>query len=181
MSEEEVQTITQQQAKLKANETLVRLRLETDALISDIRMYLEGKTLVVGVNKSGELVQKEQQVTEPILNKAGVYHVMERIRKIINPQVVQGNFLTEQYWRVYVSDFRADITIMLMVNAYDWAYNKDIDNFNRHVDGLIDSLCEMIEPFMTRLLFNKERESYADSMQSIESNTVQRKGLSFFK
>lgn len=180
MTETETHNTTMVQAKMKADASLIKYRLETTQLIYEIQNFLLGSQRVT-MQIDGRFVEKDIELAKPLLNQDGVFGVLNKIRMILNPQVVQGNFLMESWWREFVADLREDLTIMLMVNAYDWAYDNDIDHFNRNVDSVIDTIMSMIEPFMTRLLFNKERESYADTMQSSESVVQQKSGMGLFK
>jgi hypothetical protein len=54
-----------------------------------------------------------------------------------------------------------------------WINQEDYGIDEVEYDGIIDSICLMIEPFMSRTINNEERKSYGQSWVQRDSNTVQ--------
>ena len=108
---------------------------------------------------------------KPKANDEGIQSLLNWIRTIVNPQVVQGNFPTDSpshstMYENYVFWNRVDLAQMVVVNLYKWNLNT------KDANVIIDSIMNMIEPFMTRLIDNKERESYEATIQHKESTTT---------
>jgi hypothetical protein len=61
---------------------------------------------------------------------------------------------------------------MIIISRKIW--NIDYND----VEIIIDSIMNMVEPFLSRLIDNKERESYSNSARVIENNTIEKnKGM----
>jgi hypothetical protein len=65
---------------------------------------------------------------------------------------------------------RNELTKMIVINLYSW------DVRTQDAESIIDFIMNLIEPFLSRLVDNKERESYASSLRVSESqnNEAQR-------
>jgi lipid II:glycine glycyltransferase (peptidoglycan interpeptide bridge formation enzyme) len=82
----------------------------------------------------------------------------------MNSAISQGNFTEDkdgysQQYENYIYNFRLDFHQYLLINLYRF----DISEYE--LDGIVDMVMLMVEPFMTRLIGNKERESISESMQ----------------
>jgi len=55
---------------------------------------------------------------------------------------------------------------MLMINLYNYEIKEE------EYQMIIDSLMNLIIPFMTRLLGNKERSSYGETFKEVSSSTA---------
>jgi len=180
MSETHREYVEAMTSKFKANESLVKYRLDPEPLLQRIEAYLKG-IKKIQYFQDGEPVTEMIQVAKPKLNENGINCLINEIQSTVTTQIVQGNFLTQQDWREFVADFRRHITRQIALNLEEWAMpledgKPDIDNYENNMEGLIDYICNIVEPFMTRLIFDKERESYRDTMQTSESNVIQKKG-----
>lgn len=148
--------------------TALQIRLETDNLLTKVECFLKGKQLIAEV-KDGQTVVKEVKVGEPLANQKGIQALMNFTTSIINPQVVQGNF-DEERFENYVYQVHINLATQVINNCYNW---EILDN---NLDPVMDFIMNLVEPFISRLIDNKERDSYASTIKSIESNTMATKG-----
>ena len=160
------------------------IRLETSKILEDIELFLRGCKLVVQQDEAtGEISTKRVSMGEQKANDLGVQAILNYISVIINPQVVQGNFPSDGkgmciMYDKYVEEVNIDLVILLVTNCYNWKI-KDED-----IEGIIDGIMKLVIPFMTRLIDNKERESYDNTIRHTESSNVREGnsggGLKFF-
>jgi len=150
----------------------IKLRLDTEDLLNRIELYIKGTTAYINP-QTGEY--EEVNSGHPKANKHGVQSIMGRLSLLLNPQTVQGNWKDERFIDA-LYNIRMSLAEDIMVNREDW--NISTNDYM----GIIDSIMEALEAYLSRLLDNKERESYAHTMRSMESNTLQSKrGLGIFK
>jgi hypothetical protein len=158
--------------------TALQIRLDTSLIVRQIEMYLKGeRTILVDVNGDGTLDTKVIWKGKPLVSDEGLQNLMMFVECIFNPQVVQANFPDSKkmdgyiMYAKYLKRTRMDISEHLMKNLKN--YGIDEKNYN----GVISTLMRFIEAFMTRALYNKERESYANTIQTRENvNTVPQRG-----
>lgn len=166
------------------NATALQIRLDTTQVVRQIEMYLKGERNILTQAEDGSFRNETVWKGKPIVSEEGLQGIMQFIETIFNPQVVQANFPDtkkidgyEQYAN-FLCRTRMDIADHLMKNLYN--YGIDQKNYN----GLISTLMRFIEAFMSRALFNKERESYAATIRTNENvQTMPTKksfGLPFF-
>lgn len=143
----------------------LQIRLDTDPILQRLEMHLRGFRESIEVNEGQpQIVIKEDG--EPLMNDAGIQAILGKLRSIINPQVVQGNFKEEDYGD-YLCRHRKAIATDLMNNMNRYGLKED------NYLGVMDLIFSVLEPFISRLRDNKERESYAATIRSVESNTSQ--------
>jgi hypothetical protein len=119
----------------------------------------------------------------PKANDEGIRSMLNWIAGTINPSMVQGNFPiagNEGYspkYEAYIEEYHIELITMLVTNAPDW---EILDN---ELDGITAFIMLMVIPFFSRLIGNKERDSYGETMRTIESQSLQSKsgGLNLFK
>ena len=153
-------------------EGALQLRLATQMLIENIEMYLAGyKMNYIQDVETGEIRSNKIELGTERVNKKGLQDLMGYVQAIINPSVVQGNFTPEMY-NEYIYDCRVELTEMIFNNID--VYEIDERNFK----AIVDFILKLIEPFISRLIDNKERESYAQTIKTSETAThEQKKGL----
>lgn len=145
----------------------LQLRLETDSKIESVQMFLSGERSWSYVDpKTQKVIVKKFKVGKKLMNDEGVAHLTNYMSAIINPQVVQGNY-DEQWYRDNLELTHKRLAYMITVNRFAW----EIDINSRH--SIIGFLMEYVKPFLSRLLDNKERESYASTIRSVESSSMQ--------
>lgn len=149
---------------------LIELRLKTDNIMYELEVFLTGKKTRTGLNTKDELVTITENFGEPLANSEGVNAILKLISLQINPHVVQGNFDRPQY-EEYLYWTRIELTNSIIANRPHWGIQP------RMINTIIDGLMRFIEPYMSRLINNKERDSYNQyrSEEKIETTTNDRK------
>lgn len=150
------------------SEGALQLRLATESLLDSIELYVTGYQIRVAQAKTGELVTVKEKVTTELANSEGKNNVMGYLRAIINTAAVQGNFTMSQY-EDYVFMRRMELNKMMFNNLYEYGIEE------RNYPTIIDFIMSLISPFMSRLIDNKERESYAQTIKTTESATLEQK------
>ena len=158
----------------------LQIRLDTSQVVRQVEMYLRGERSILTEDVNGMLVKHEIWKGKPLVSDEGLQGIMQFIEIVFNPQVVQGNFsdvssTVKGYdlYAEYLCRTRKDLAEHLMKNINN--YGIDEKNFN----GIISTIMRFVEAFMTRLLYNKERDSYANTIKTLESTQTspQRSGL----
>ena len=150
------------------NAGIMQLRLDSEKVLERLRLFLEGVRLIVEIDDNGNQQLNKEQVSKPKANKEGINSLMSFLETKINPQVVQGFFPSNakgesEEYRNYICNVHDDLIDTLWTNNYVWKI-KDEDL------GLIcDTMMGLIEPFMTRLIGDGERKSYANTMKVSEN------------
>lgn len=159
----------------------LQIRLETSQIIENVEMFLRGAIIIVEQDEKGRISTKRVDRGLKKANDLGIQTILNYLQLILNPQVVQGNFPVDSpghstAYEDYIYDKRVDLTEMLVLNCYNW------EIMDEDIDGIIDSVMSIITPFMTRLIDNKERESYETTIKHSESNTLREgeKGTKLF-
>lgn len=163
---------------MNAPSTVLQLRLDTRELIESIEMFLKGQKMVFKQDSAGEVRSSSESIGNPKANEVGIQSLLYMIQSIINPHVVQGNF-DNQRLDEYLIRFHVSLSKNIMVNLYEWDIAED------DYDVIVDTILSMVEPFITRLLDNEERLSYAPTMRYSESGRPEgqeeQQGLKLFK
>jgi len=154
---------------------VIQLRLDTAPLVDNIEAYLRGTRIIGYKEELGAMVPVFGTIGRPKLNEVGVQSVMSWIAPLMSPATVQGNFKTVDDLNNYLCRLEIDLYSYLMINIYDFALSE------YDIDGLVDGIMNTCEPFFTRLLENKERESYSSTMVSRESHARESGGFKIFK
>ena len=151
----------------------VEIRLNTNKLLEKIEIFLRGGKTVYLYNENKELQTEYVQTGKQKCNDLGVQTLHNRISGTINAQTVQGNFMlnpktqeSDQYHN-YIEEYNKELATLVILNLYDW------DMREADAEGVINFIMLLIIPFMTRLIDNKERESYGQTMRSVETNNTQ--------
>ena len=159
--EEEINQNTIMNNPGRMNSDLVQIRLDCKDLHREVEEFLNGTATAETVDENGQYLATSVVVSDPLANPKGVGRIMNIIRMRINPQVVQGNFSEDMFCN-YVADFREELMKQTIFNCYNWNVIDD------EVDYMIDNIVGMVQPFMSRLIDNKERESYSTISSSRE-------------
>lgn len=161
----------------------IQIRLgETDALIDQLEIFLSASRINYVTDENGEIKEIRTKMGERKANPEGIFSILAALRTIINPHVVQGNFIMDNpshstTYEKYIRSKRIELTRMMMINQYKWEIR------DKDMGSIIDTLMSVIEPFMSRLMDNKERESYESTMRHVETNNTRDQGgpLNIFK
>ncbi len=147
------------------------IRLETSGIIENIEMFLTCTRIKIMQDEDGNISQVREKTGEPLANEKGIHALLNFIQTILNPQVVQGNFPADGSGKsLMYEDFvffaRCDLAKSIITNQINW------EICDENCEFIIDCLMNVIEPFMTRLIDNKERESYDNTVKHVEHNTM---------
>jgi len=156
------------------NTTALQIRLETQNLIDQIECFLRGmEPNTYWDDKSSTWQTRFKDMGCKRANNRGIHSLLSICRAIINPQVVQGNYTKDTYID-YIAEKRIQISEACFINKYEWELQSDYD-----IAEITNFIMDMVEPFFSRTIDNKERESYAQTIQTRETNTIprQRKGI----
>lgn len=177
---EEKQTVTAQLNKVMNQYNLLQLRLDTSSVIEQAKMYLNAEIEIIKQSEDGDFKREVISVGSPKANKEGIASILNWLQMIVNPHVVQGNFAVDRYgvseqYNQYIEECQKDLMDLLMINLYYYEIEED------EIQGIVDSMMNMIKPFMTRLIGNKERESYGETFKEISSNVTREASKKLFK
>jgi hypothetical protein len=159
------QQYAQQQYQNALSPSSIQIRLDTKEILEAIRTYLSGKQPNT-VAKDGVVQYASISVGHPLMNEVGVAHYVNYVSSVINPAVVQGNY-TDDWYRMNLELTHKRLAKIIVVNTRSW----NIQRQDR--TAIIGFTMEIIKGFMSRLLDNKERESYGLTMRSLETNRTQ--------
>lgn len=149
------------------NASALQIRLNTGSVVRQVEMYLRGVRTEIVQDSNGIIVENTIWKGRPLVSDEGLQGIMNFIEIIFNPQVVQGNFLDYDMYAEYLERTRKDLASHLMKNFY--AYQISEDDYN----GIISTIMRFIEAYMSRLIANEERKSYAQTIKSVESMSTQ--------
>lgn len=149
------------------NAGVLNIRLNTEELIQRIEDYLSGSKWIPETLEDGRTIMQKSKTGTPLANPEGVQSLTNYVSGVVNPAVVQGNYSREQYENA-IYFIRLDLIDMLSVNFVDWEVKRS------HRSMILSFIMNLIEPFLSRLIDNKERESYSDTIRSVESSRVER-------
>lgn len=144
-------------------DSIMKLRLDTDKVLKDIQAYLEGHYEAYTTTEDGNIVLKKVVFGEKKCNQKGVQGIIAFVRSIFNPQTVQGNFVDMARYDSFIKECDIKISKMVWVNMFNW--EVQIQDY----DPICDYITGLMIPFMSRLIQNKERESYGRTFQTHES------------
>ena len=151
--------------------SVLQVRLDSAPILIRIKTYLTGKVQEVVYDEESKPYVREEKIAEPKANDEGVHWIINFCENIINPQTVQGNFQFAQFER-YLDEIHDDLLTNLMINMGEWGISET------DYEPICDTIMAVVIPFVSRLIDNKERDSYAQSIQVKEASTVnQSKGL----
>jgi hypothetical protein len=158
------------------NTSALQIRLDTKQIIEDIELFLRGAKVVVLDDGQGNIVSKRVEMGHKKANDRGIQAILNYISMIINPQVVQGNF-DKEFYEYFIQEKNIELVEMLTDNLYNWEVQED------DINPIVDTIMNMVIPFLSRCIGNKERDSYANTIKTVESNTIQpqRSGFNIMK
>jgi len=165
--------------KPSADASLIEIRLRTEPILKQIEVFLSGEKIETTL-VNNQLIAYKVKVGQPKANRQGITSILNWIANVLNSQVVQGNFYTDKSgfskeYEDFCYNFRIDFGDELMINLYKYGINEE------DFMGIIDSIMNIIVPFMPRLKDNKERESYYKTLESKEtSNTMSKDAFPTF-
>jgi len=109
---------------------------------------------------------KIKKNTKPKANKQGVADIIGYLEKFINSHVVQGNIYNMDEFRNKMRSISSDVIIHFIAHRVEWGMTID------DIDEIIGTTINLIDLFLTRTLFNKEREGYGESYRETVNRDI---------
>lgn len=151
-------------------ESIIQMRLDTTRLLGEMEAFLRG-TRVVGYQEVNGVMQPVfHEIGRPLMNEVGIQWLMGWLTMQFNPQTVQGNKKSEEF-EEFMVDLHENLACNLMNNLYEYGI---VDN---DYDAIIDGIMSAADMFFSRTIDNKERESYAETIKSVERVGQERSGF----
>lgn len=147
---------------------VLQMRLDTSEIMNSMLKFLSGEIMLPETQPNGSTKFVTQQIGEKICNKKGTQQLVNYTQGIINSAVVQGNYTPEQYIN-HVGRIHRSLARQLLANYADW------DMKYEDLELTMDFIMNLVEPFLSRLIHNKERESYDKSLRVAENSRVEAK------
>ena len=144
-------------------------RLNTQQIVEDIEMFLQGKKIIQYTNSKGDTEINMVPICEGAQGKAnpkGIQTILSIIICAFNTQVVQGNFNEGELSR-FIYEIHMSLIKNIMYNLVEWEIAEE------DYEIIIDTIIHMIWAFMTRTKDNKERESYIETIRHMETTQIQ--------
>jgi len=140
----------------------LQIRLDTNPITEKIENFLRGGSyVIVEDEKTKKITTKFVVQGVEKANKEGVQGIIAYLTSIFNPQVVQGNFDEERYEQ-YISELNITLAQFIVTNSTRWAIDDE------DIEYIINFIMALSIPFLSRLIDNKERDSYGDTIQTQE-------------
>lgn len=157
-------TNSQQAAILSSasSEGVIKLRLDTGRLLTELELFLKGQKIVPNINAQGQQELLVQDSGERLVNDRGIQAILLTLSQTINSQGVQGNWKPE-YFEQFVAEVDFNFSCDLWVNMRNW--DVKLENYN----VVCNAFMNLVQQFTSRIIDNKERESYGLSMKTSES------------
>ena len=172
---EETSSSMVEKYKLQDNANILQIRLNSDYILERVRIFLTGKIQKILYKEDGSPYVKEDSIAEPKANNEGIQSILNYVENIVNSQAVQGNFTLDQYEN-FVDEIHDGLLTDLMNNLKVWDIKED------NYEPICNSIMVLIVPFISRLIDNEERNSYAQSIRAVEStNSMQQESKGLFK
>lgn len=139
----------------------LQIRLDTAPILDNIEMFLRGERVIYKKGEDGSIIQDKLKLGEAKANELGIQSILTVLTGIINPQVVQGNFDKPTYYH-FVETFHIDFATQVVANCRYWEIKEN------DMDMIVDFVMNIVSPFMSRVIDNKERDSYAATIRTSE-------------
>ena len=147
--------------------SILQIRLDASGVLENIELYLSSTMVkIVRDDQTGETFQQRVKFGNPKANEEGIQSILSIISSILNAQIVQGNFLSYEDYENYIIELNIDLATDFMTNLENWEISED--NYN----VILNHIMLMLIPFLTRLIKNKERGSYGETIKTVESATI---------
>jgi hypothetical protein len=140
------------------NNSIMQQRIDVSNLLMNIETNLRG-----GYWKEHPETGKREfiRLGRQKMNDEGIQTFMFKLNLIIGSHTVQGNYSPEMYSE-YIFWLDRNVSRVLIENRVKW--NLAVEDYW----GLCEDIRHACEPFFSRLIGNKERESYASTVRSTE-------------
>ena len=166
--------------EIQEQATSFQIRLDTSNILKQIEAFLKGERVVIESEyeqNTGQIRQTESiyKIGEKLANDKGIQNIVFFLTTIFNQHTVQGNITNESRYDELVGQTREDLALSIMLNLCNWEIKEENYHF------IIDTIMIMIKTFLSRTLFNKERESYIQTVKQVDTTTIRDQDSNKFK
>lgn len=161
---------------LRANDeytdaTALAIRLDTNPILKKFAVLLTGKEYHLDRDEKGGVTVSELKIGDAICNLKGAHALINTLGFVLNPQVVQGYFHADKSgfsrkYEAYIEEIHKNLSANIMENLHNWKI--EINHYNL----IVDNIMHCLQPFLTRLLNNTERDSFGKSLQSKDHTII---------
>ena len=148
------------------------IRLDTRPLLDDVELWLRGSRIVTKNDEHGNIVYENIKFGKAKVNEIGIQSILGLASTVLNSQFVQGNW-KEQRYEDFVAEFHDSLMWSTWINLYDWGIDEN------DYEGVVDHIMHCVIGFASRLINNKERDSYKDTVRTIETSQIRDRGGGF--
>lgn len=141
--------------------SVIEKRLDTTQLLDSLEAFFRGTRLVGYKEDENTIKPIFADIGKPRMNDIGIQALMSWLTALLNPQTVQGNKSREEY-EDFMARLEGDLSDDLMINLHVYGIEES------DYQGVVDMSMSTCDMFFSRTIDNKERESYANTMKSIE-------------
>lgn len=170
---ERQETSSQEVGKPSDSTGILAIRLDTQVVIDRVKIFLTGQIQSVVMDENGNPYFQTEKITQAKANPEGVHSILNMVENVVNTAVVQGNF-DDHLFDTYIDFVHDSLLTNIMANLYIWGINEN------DYEPICDNIMAIITPYMTRLLHNKERESYNQTLRVLENQSVKQSGNKIF-
>jgi hypothetical protein len=150
----------------------LQMRLETKELLDETRAFFCGEKVFYAEDGQGGVKIIKKKLGKRLMNETGVSNLINNLALILNPSTVQGNY-TEEFWREECRRKRKAFAGLVVANRLQWEIDPTA------MRSITEALASAYVSFLSRPVDNKERESYSNTIRSVESSTMQTQGSGF--
>lgn len=105
--------------------------------------------------------------TKPLANKQGIQQILSYVENYVNNHCVQAHIIDKVDYNAKMNAYADDITLHFIANREKWGI------FIGDCDILISTTIGQLELFLSRALYNKEREGYTDGYKEVVDRKIQ--------
>lgn len=146
-----------------ADSQVMAYRLDPDKLLDRVEQMLAGCTTEPYANaETGKIEWVTRTMGTPQANKLGLQNILFILSSVINRDSVQGNYTKENYEQ-HVEEIHKQLAVTFALNSDIFG----IPDYRREI--IIGSIMNVVRTFLSRLIDNKERESYGQTLKTMES------------
>jgi len=152
----------------------LHLRLNPEPLLDEFLKWLYGAETEYKTDEIGNIVPYKIKFGLPKANMLGIQAIKGIINTQINPQTVQGNFpMSEKGYSHAYEDYMCRLQGHIVGEIGVNLDRYGIDEMD--YEAIVMNISNTIRVVMTRLVANKERDSYSQSVTHTESNVSKEK------
>lgn len=147
------------------NASVIQIRLDTAPMLDSIEAFLRGKR-IIGYEElpNGITRPRYGDSGKAKANEIGIQSIMSWLVLMFSPHAVQGNYADRQELNEYLCYVQKGMAKYIMANRLDWEISR------QDYAGIVRGVMTLAEPYFSRLIQNKERESYAQTLRVNETS-----------